>query len=272
MHNLAVSNIAWTGNNHTVLSKIREHGITGVEVALGKIASWEELTKDKVKDYRSMCEDYGLTIPSFQAFLFGKPDLQLLGDQANFDQLLHHLEHVADMAYAAGARVLVFGAPSNRRLCGYTATEALRLAEERLFKMAAVAHERNATIGLEAVPRVYGEELITSYLLSMGLVERVNHPGLSFHLDSGATFMNNDDVSEAVVKFSDRVCHFHISQPNLENFSKPASYHPSAAEALRTTNYNRWSCIEMRESDDSLASIIEACDYVNQVYAKGHAW
>lgn len=267
MDKLAVSNIAWTGNDLEVFKLFSDLGVDGVEVAPGKVAGgWDQLNVESMRNYRNQCADFGLEIPSFQAFLFGKPHLQLLGSDSIFNEFKEHMKFVSEMASTAGANILVYGAPKSRQLIDYSYDEGVCLAEQRLAELAEVCWENDVSIGLEAVPEAYGGEIIKSYRDSFRIVKDVNHPGLVFHLDTGCTFLNDESVDEAINDTFNLIKHFHISQPKLSDFKEPANYHSDAAKALNENNYQAWHCIEMLETDNPLESIQTAVFYVKRNY------
>ena len=263
---IAVSNIAWDGDEDAFFTVLSKAGANGVEVAPGKISPWERMNASIMCDYRRKCEGYGLSIPSFQAFLFGKPHLQLLGNQSVFDEFSLHLQFVAQLASVAGAKILVFGAPKNRLLLGMDQAGATDLATERLSTLAKIAWDNGVSIGLEAVPACYAGEFIVSYLESLEIVSKVDHPGLVFHFDTGCTFLNEEDVSSAILESSGEIRSFHVTQPELADFSSPALYHLGAADALRRTGYDGWINIEMKPTLNASFSISNAVDYVSCTY------
>lgn len=265
MDKLAVSNIAWTHNAEYVLERLAESGVQGVEVAPGKIiGGWQDLDEKRIMQYRSMCARFDLVIPSFQAFLYGKPELQLLGDETSFNALKQHMCYVASLAQTAGAKILVFGAPKNRLLLNYTKEYGTSLAKERLLSLADICWEFNVSIGLEAVPKIYGGEIITSYKESSKIVNDLNHPGLLFHLDTGCTYLEAESIAEAIQDNS--IAHFHISQPKLINFEFPYDYHLEASDALRLKGYQNWKCIEMLESRYPIKDVDNAVAFVKKIY------
>ena len=267
MDKLAVSNIAWTDSNEKVFKLLSDIGVSGVEVAPGKVAGgWEGLDVKSMQAYRTLCADFGLVIPSFQAFLFGKPELQLLGDEKSFVAFTNHMKFIAELAQTAGAKVLVYGAPKNRLLLEHSYDDGMAIAEERLAVLADICWDFEVSIGLEAVPAIYGGEIIKSYKESAAIVKAVNHPGLVFHLDTGCTFLNDESVTEAINQTSDIIRHFHISQPKLTDFSDNAKYHAEAAIILNKMNYAGWLCIEMLQTDAPLNSIQIAVDFVRNQY------
>ncbi|WP_445396775.1 sugar phosphate isomerase/epimerase family protein [Zobellella sp. An-6] len=268
MGKIAISNIAWTGNNEQVFELLAGLGVGGIEVAPGKVNNgWDALNANVMGNYRKACDSFGLVIPSFQAFLYGKPELQLLGDKQNFAALKQHMKFVSELADVAGAKVLVFGAPKNRLILSHSYEDALKLAEERLAALAEICWQYKVSIGLESVPQIYGGEIITSYKESAHIVAAVSHPGLVFHLDTGCTFLNGDSISQAIERNMNSIAHLHISQPKLSDFSEPADYHCEAAKALNAAGYDSWRCIEMLETEKSSDAIRTAVNFINEKYS-----
>lgn len=266
MFRLAVSNIAWSRNDDAVLKLVSEAGGEGVELAPGKLGGWVGITPKTVGAYRDLCASFGLVIPSFQAILFGKPDLQLLGEEHAFKAMKTHMARVAELAVAAGARVMVFGAPKNRLAMGRSVEAAEELAKDRLHELADVVWAEGVSIGLEAVPVDYGGEIIKDYLSSLEIVREVGHPGLVFHLDAACTWLAGDSLASAITDAAEELRHFHISEPGLKDFSNPSHYHNDAGAALRRVRYAGWTSIEMRETSNPEESIRSAIREVRRLY------
>lgn len=266
MTRLAVSNIAWEAGVESVLNVVADAGATGVEVAPAQVAAWDVLDNRIMAEYRTLCENLGLSIVSFQGFMFGWPDLQLLDEPGAFQKFEEHMRRVSELAATAGAKVLVFGAPKNRLALGHDAKTAEQLTSERLLRLAEIAWEHETSIGLEAVPEYYGAETVTSYKDSLRIVRAVSHPGLVFHLDTGCTWLAGDSIAEAIHEARNDIRHFHISQPDLATFDPPADYHAAAVEALSDIDYSSWLCIEMKRTDTPAQSVQEAIAAVRSTY------
>ena len=85
------------------------------------------------------------------------------------------------------------------------------------------------------------------------------------------TTLASEFVIEAINACADRISHFHISEPELADFSRPSIDHASIGQALRAVNYDGWLSIEMRRSADPLTSIDDAVSRVSTWYgARDH--
>jgi sugar phosphate isomerase/epimerase len=264
--NLAISNLAWDLTSDDFLNKLSRLNVTGIEVAPTKLASWDKLSQKDVLNCRLKFEEFGISIPSFQSILFGKPNLQFLGDDTNFRQLCEHINFVSGLANLAGAKILVFGAPKNRLLLNYSLDQAFDISLTRFSVLANIAYNNNVSIALEAVPSLYGSNFLLSYTDTLEIVKKVSHPGLKFHLDSGCTFLNGDDLGKAIINTNEYISHFHVSEPYLDGFTNPHDYHISAANSLRYIAYKNWICIEMLNSSGNFINIETAINYVKKNY------
>lgn len=196
-------------------------------------------------------------ISSLQAILFGQPNAALLGDEARFDLMCRHISRVADIAEVLGANVLVFGAPRSRQLEGLARNEAHRLGRERFRLLGEMLAGRPVTIGIEPVPAFYGGEFLTSAHEVIEMVKEVGLPTVQVHLDTGCVKLNGDSISGAIRAAAEYLCHFHVSEPDLDDFSAPRADHASAAQALKLRNYAKWIAIEMREPREASLELLE---------------
>jgi D-psicose/D-tagatose/L-ribulose 3-epimerase len=113
---LAVSNIAWdVADDAAIAAMLVDERVGGIEIAPTK---WRErpleASATEVAEYRLLWEDRGLPIVAMQSLLFGQPELQLFGDNAQRSAMLEYLKRMVDLGAALGARSLVFGSPKNR--------------------------------------------------------------------------------------------------------------------------------------------------------------
>ena len=99
---LAVSNIAWDApEDDAVKAALRAGGVHGIEVAPTKFwPDWEGMSVAAATAERQRLADSGFAVPALQAILFGRPDLQVFGDEASVSALVAHIADVAAVAAA----------------------------------------------------------------------------------------------------------------------------------------------------------------------------
>ena len=267
MTQLGVSNLAWAPERTTeALALLARLGVAGVEAAPTRIAAWDQLDAATVADYRRRVEDAGLRVCSLQAILFGRPDVQLLADDAAFQAMAEHMRQVAAVAHGLGAEVAVLGAPRNRTRGALAPIEAEALAAERLRALGDIAGPAGLTIGLEPVPAQYGADFMPRAADVRRVVGLCGHPAVRTHLDCACVMLGGDDIAAEIVATAAGLAHYHIAEPELGTFEAPACAHGAAAAALAATGYAGWAVIEMREQPNGLGAIERAVRFAQDVY------
>lgn len=245
---LAMSNIGWAVHDDLdVLEALRAHGVAGIEVAPTKVwPGWEGATVAAAEAYRERLGDQGFALPALQAILFGKPALSLFArDARDRSALRDHIAHVADLAAALGAQVLVFGAPRARLRGALPVAEAMAHAAETFRALAAVCEARATCLCIEPVPGSYGCDFVTDAGEALTLVERVDHPGFGLHLDAGSLYTADEELTDVLQRGRARLRHYHISEPELAGFASARAPHVAWLRALRAADYRGWVSIEV---------------------------
>lgn len=258
MSRLSVSNIAWPhSDRRAIYSDLATAGFQGVEVALTKFASWDELDHDKVIIERELLEIYDLSVSSYQSLYFGRPDLQLLGDTDSYDALVEHTIRVASLAEAmSGGGPGVFGAPRNRLRGKLDEKSAFDLGADRLCKLANAVAPMGFVLVLEPAPPQYGGDFLMTEAACAEMVRQVNHPSLRLHVDIGCIALAGEVRDEIVENHIDIIEHVHISKPQLAPVGvddRPRNL--SLLQLLSGLDYKGWVAIEMREVMDSHAAL-----------------
>jgi sugar phosphate isomerase/epimerase len=265
---LSVSNIAWdAADEAAVLARLHALGVAGVEVAPTKLwPDWRGASPESARAFARSLRERGFVVPALQSILFGYPQLQVFGDAASRAALLDHLERVAALAQAFGARVLVFGSPKNRDP-GELAPELAFERAAELFHAAGQRCERWGTsLCLEPNPPQYACRFMTSFRDVARMVEHVGHPAVRIHLDVACMELAGDDAALAIAACAGRIAHFHVTEPDLGDFVAPRMPHAAIGRALRATGYEGFVSIEMRRGADPVASIERAVLHTRASY------
>lgn len=259
---LAISNIAWEQHNDTrVLQILRDGGVQGIEIAPTKIwPDWSGATPEAAKEYRQFLENEGFEVPAMQAIVFGRPDLQVFQAETHA-AFCGHMRLVADLAAAMETKVLVFGAPKNRKRGQIAMREAMKVAADLFQKIGDICDQRDCCIGWEHNPVEYACDFVTNVADAREFVDLVNHPGVQLHLDSGGMQMCGGNIVD-VIHTAGPFCHYHISEPMLAPIDGGQVDHRSALEALKTIDYSHWVSIEMKTVEDVAASVQAAMSFL----------
>ena len=254
MLKMAFSNLAWTPHDApSVLRLLRERGIRGIEVAPTKVwPAWEGATPAAAAAYRRRLEDEGFVVPALQAILFGKTQARLF-DADGEKALAEQLSLVAALAGALGANAVVLGAPKQRDR-GLLAPEAAHAHAASVFRAIAPAFADCGTcLCIEPNPPQYGCNFVTTAAEGASLVRRVAHPGFGLHLDAAGMFLVGEQLGAILPDVEPLLRHYHISEPELGDFTAPQVPHAENLEALRACGYAGWCSVEMREPRQGLA-------------------
>ncbi|GLI09888.1 tagatose 3-epimerase [Paenibacillus tyrfis] len=263
---LAISNIAWDlQEEKEVLEVLNEFGIVGLEVAPTKVCPNPEQASDEVlSNYLNYWNQKNIKIIAMQSLLFNKGNLSIFGE-AN-DSTLAYLESVIYMASKLSAKALVFGSPKNRIVGNKNEKSAREEATVFFRKLGDAAYKNGVYVCIEANPKEYGCDFITSTLEGLHFVQDVDHAAVKLQIDTGTMFVNDEDPIKTLQTCLPFAGHFHISEPFLEQIGK--NNHSKIASFLNKINYDGWVSIEMKNNlnSNNVGSIRCALEYVKKTY------
>lgn len=248
---LAISNIAWNLDEDEMVSRLmQEYGVTGVEIAPTKI--WDkplDIGDQEISAYLRFWRNRGIEVSSMQALLFGRPDLTIFQTAEKRNQTLEYLKGMIRLGGRLGAKALVFGSPRNRLVNGMPREQAEEIAIGFFGKAGKAAADHDTILCIEPNPVAYECDFITTSAEGRSLVARVNHPGFGLHLDAAGMTLSQEDVASELAKSVPGICHFHVSEPNLQPIGTGGVDHAAFARALRERRYDRWVSVEMLAHD-----------------------
>lgn len=269
-YRLSVSNIAWPSEaRESIYALLKDLGVTGIEVALTKIAAWDRLTDDVLARERYVLDSFGLTVSSYQALYFGRPELQLLGTDEEFGLLLQHTVRVAQAAQRlSDGGVGVFGAPRNRRRGVMSEADAFSLGQQRFGALAEAVAPFGFSLALEPAPTPYGGDFLETSAVCTAMVRAVAHPAFRLQIDTGCLALTGEDAASVVMGNADIIGHVHLSRPHLSPIETGAGLH-SVLLGLARADYSGWVAIEMRETADPTDAVERAIAAVLSAREKG---
>ncbi len=239
----AISNIGW--DNSVQLSAIADllhaHGIEGIECAPLKMKHDCGLASDDFKSMKDVYKSYGFEIPAFQAIVFGHPELQVF-DPSSHKAFIKHLKQVASWAELCGTRTLVFGAPKNKWHNSTLLDGALEVACSFFREAGSAVSSYGCKIAVEANPKQYGCNFLTSTSEARRFVELVGSPAVELHIDTGTCILNGEDTHACAR--AGGFGHVHLSAPFLDNIAQCQFDYGEFASEI-SPEYQGWLSIEM---------------------------
>lgn len=264
---LSISNLAWMPEAaQSVLPKLSPLGVTGVEVALTRIATWDTLTIEHTQAYRAMLADHDLVPSSLQAIFFNQPNAQLLGSQQEFITFMDHLKRILDWGESLGASRAVLGAPHVRRRGSLSIERATNLAAERLQTAAKIFSQSELQMVIEPVPEQYGGDFLTTSTEVQELVLLVNDRSIATHLDVGCMLLAQESIELAIQNCAPTLKHFHASTPGLGSLEKNLLPQRQAASALSAIDYKGWVTIEILAGNVAAEELDRSLQLAAQIY------
>jgi sugar phosphate isomerase/epimerase len=266
---LGVSNIAWRSEDDALAAGLlNELGFAGVEVAPTRV--WErplEVLEEEARRHRRFWNERGIEVVALQALLFGRPDLTLFATGAARSETLEYLRGLMRLGEWLGARVLVFGAPKNRRLSGLDPDAAFSIAVDFFRAAGASAREHGVVLAIEPNPPQYDCDFVTTSEEALELVRRTGDEGFGLHLDAAAMTLAGESPAEAIAACAGSIAHFHVSEPQLGPIGSGGVDHAALASALRAIGYPNWKSIEMRAAPvDTEGRLRKALRFVLDTY------
>lgn len=265
---LSISHIAWPLDQEVFfLKNLKNWGCSGLEIAPNRI--WPEpleASKSKQKQFKSLVHGYGLEISAMHALLYNRNDLGLFRESAIESKTAEYLKGLCALGANLGAKVLVFGSPSNRRRGKIPFRVALERAAAFFAKVAPVAADLGVCLCIEPLT-VKETDFIVSTQEGLILVDMVNNIGFGLHLDAKAVAAEAEDFCQILQKVDRQIEHFHINDPGLVEINSTGVVdHQSLAKKLRRLGYSRYVSIEMRTMPDYAEAIKRSLALVREAY------
>lgn len=246
---LAISNLAWpVGDDAAVAEVLRAERVGGVELAPSKVwAHAPRVAAGIAESYASWWAAAGCRIVAFQAVLFGHSEMTIFGEGDVLARTQQHLVAMGELAARCGARVLVLGAPANRKRGRRSMPSAVAAAAAALRPVAEQLAPVDVHLCIEPNPPRYGCDFVTTAAEAAVLAEAVSHPNFGVHLDAAALALSGEVSEAALAPVMRYVRHFHVSEVDLAPVGTTDTVpHAKIAAALRALHYDGWCSIEMR--------------------------
>lgn len=269
---LAVSSIAWTNEEEAeVAESLKSLGVKYVELAPTKL--WQDPTKalpEEVLKHKEFWSSYGIEIVAFQSMLFSRPDVKIFESAEDRKESIEYLSDFARLAGDMGARVMVFGSPKNRQKGTMDVAAANTIATEFFREIGDNAKKYSVKLCIEPNPTTYACDFVTTAQEGIEIVKAVANDGFGLHLDIAGMTLARDDIGASIRAAAPYLEHFHISSPMLEQVEEREDVdHITAAETLRSINYDKFVSIEMRPASqgENVARVKKAVEFAQSTYS-----
>jgi sugar phosphate isomerase/epimerase len=259
--NLSISNIAWSKKEEfDVISILKKNNIFNIEIALTKINENWKITKQDLIDYKKIYSDFN--IYSIQSLNYNT-EYNLFDNNLKFK---NHIKFTIDCAEILNSKILIFGSPKNRRInnnMSYSDAEDIFI--NTMIEIGDHCKKNEIYFCIEPNSKQYNCNFITNSYEAVQIINKINHKNIGLHLDAACMHMENDfGLNEKNI--FEKIKHFHISEPFLNNFSNTKVNHELYSKFLKDFKYIK--SIEMKYDElRAINNITNAIDFAKKVYS-----
>lgn len=266
--NLSLSNIAYIDPfDEEIVELTGRLGIKYVEAApLKSFGSFENFDVTKVSLFTSFLSQKGLKLHSFQALLFGTPELYIFGEPDGRKRLKEIIMSQIELAGGLGVRNLVYGSPSTRKFFDKSRLEVESIAVDFFGELGEFAERNGTAISIEPNPPVYRNEFLQSTIECLNFVRKVNSPGLKTHIDTSTMILNGEDPWHFPSEIVDFNVHIHISEPFLAPFGveENKNFHSNFVSFLDSKMPDKVVSLEIKQCEKQM--LIDSMIKFKEVY------
>lgn len=267
--NLSVSNIAWNREEWTpALEILKQNKISAIDIAPTLIFdSIDDLTKDKIIAECEKYENLGIKMVAMQSLLFGAPCKSLFDGDDERECIFRRLEKILFIAEGLGIKNLVFGSPKNRYIKNKS-SQNIKTAIDFFRKLCDVAIGLKLNICLEANPKEYNCNFITTTFEAVDFIKKVDRNNFLLNLDTSTIILNNNDFKEVFNYSLGHIGHIHISAPFIKEISNINN--KEISDLLKLYDYQGYVSLEMKPNitKDNLKNLEQNVKILKEYYAE----
>jgi sugar phosphate isomerase/epimerase len=247
-HRFAICNETFAGWDHTrVCDFVAATGYTGVEIAPFTLAPRiTEVSAEQRRELRRVAEAAGVQIIGLHYLLAKTEGFHVTSADPSVRRATGiYLGELARACCDLGGEVMVFGSPLQRKLpLGVTRAQAEDFVVETFSYLLPILTETGVRLGLE--PLAPAEtDFMNTCAEGMALVDRLNHPNVSLHLDVKAMASEPTPTPELIRQHIDRTIHFHANDASGRGPGMGDTDFRPILGALAEAKYAGWVSVEV---------------------------
>lgn len=241
--------------DRSVIDLLKKYHINYIDVVPTRF--WPEWNSNSaaIELIKSRLDDCGLHAAGMQSLFFGRPGLNVFGDDSIFKNTIYHFNVVADIAIRLGCSTVTLGSPSVRVPPKLPESALLDVANERFRIIGDVCKQHDITLCIEPVPRVSGGHWLVSTDETISFVRQLSHSAVRVNLDTAVL------AHEGGLEFNDwdLVAHVHASSKELRPLAFEESDLSGLFSRMRDAHYPGFVALEMLpvERKDILSKSLE---------------
>jgi sugar phosphate isomerase/epimerase len=245
--NLALSNFAWdTQESEETFDTLKKIGITSIEGVLSKLNSWEELSNDKITEYKSLLDSQGILILSLQSLFYGVKCDSILDE----DIFISHFSKLIEYSKLLSVNVLVFGSPSLRK----KSTGWDLLLPSIFKKLDLLLDGTGIQISIEPNSKIYGGEYFFTVPEIVDFITLNQLKNIKTMIDTHNIILEDSDPIKELEDNYEYINHIHISEKKLSPINNQ-NFHLKFSNQIKELGYDKTITYEVMKCENIMDSV-----------------
>ncbi len=222
-------------------------GYDGIEIAPFTIDDDPgRIAEDQARRIGRIALDAGLQVSGLHWLLARPPGMHITtADDAVRTRTVEFAQHLARLAAAMGAAVMVWGSPKQRDVPdGEDHAAAFDRAADAICQVCRVAGPLGVTIALEPLGPAETNFMVYAHD-TVRLMKAIDHPACRLHLDVKAMSQEPHPVSQVIIQNAQHLAYFHANDANRRGPGFGDTDFVAIGAALRQINYDGWVSVEV---------------------------
>lgn len=246
---LAVSNFAWDiKNSDKMFNYLISLNINNIEGVLSKIDIWDNLSIDKIYEYKNYLDSNNITIQSLQS-LFYNVDCETIFDETKF---ISHIEKIIFFSKILSVKVLVFGSPLLRKKIDGWEFHLINIFK----KIDKLLENTNIELSIEPNSKIYGGDFFYSISEIVDFISKNNLKNIKTMIDTHNIILEGNNPINDLKLYYKYINHIHISENTLKPI-EDIKFHLSFSNEIKKLKYDKIITYEVIECDNIYTSINE---------------
>lgn len=266
---LAAANLALPAADQLAwLPRLAELGIAGLEIVPDHAwtDTWHGLDAAAVERYRRAAARAGLAVVGLSGLFDGRPELDLLAEDASAKWAEAQLVHLSAVCRDLGGRTLTLGV--GRRRGGLAKPRAWTRLAAAVERVLARIEDHGTVLCLAPMAPAAGEFCHTAQECRM-LANAIDHPALGLQLNAHALMANGESGHAVFAAIYGRLDLFVADEPGLAPLGASGLIdHPALRRHLAASRYDGWLVIEQAAGAAPLATLAAALELYDRVYQR----
>ena len=253
---LIISNLSWNSDeDYKVINIIKKHHIRNIEISANKIFN-NNYTLKNIKKNQHFWQKEKIKFYSMQSILFNTKNAYLFGNKPQQKIFFNEIKKKIYLCKRIGAKVIVFGSPSNKKIFSEQNLDKLnRIAYNSFKKISIICEKYRICFCIEANPKIYNCEYLNYTKDAVRLVKKINSKFFKLNFDLGTVIENNESFKNIIKDHIKLIGHVQISVPYLKDVMPYTKTVMKFIEELKRNNYQKYISIERLPVKDNINNL-----------------